>query len=363
MNSKVYISPFSFRAWLRAAFACAALLGLSACSLMDDDRSDCPEGLFVGFVYDYNVQQADMFKDHVGGVTLYVFDEAGRLVTERSASNATTGGALATYGYQMNLTDLPAGTYSLVAVAGQRGYDELLSTPGAKFRRTALAPGDDRSQLRVTLDHNATPDTEGLCAVDASAPLDTLWMTLEAPTVELRAGCPAYATVPLVRDTKHLNLTLRQLDDPTGISQSDFDFRVVAANATVGHDNAVAAGPQLRYAPYALWDTEETLNTGGDARRVAHANLMFGRLMDHADPQQDARLIVTSRATGNEVININLPDFLLEGRSAPNFHFGTQEYLDRAYDYQLDFFLQGGTWVYAQLHVLSWSVRIDNINL
>ena len=36
---------------------------LSSCDMMTEDLSDCPTGLYVNFVYDYNIQRADMFKD------------------------------------------------------------------------------------------------------------------------------------------------------------------------------------------------------------------------------------------------------------------------------------------------------------
>ena len=39
---------------------------LSSCDMMTEDLSDCPTGLYVNFVYDYNIQRADMFKDHDG---------------------------------------------------------------------------------------------------------------------------------------------------------------------------------------------------------------------------------------------------------------------------------------------------------
>ena len=46
----------------------AAML-MNSCDMMKEDLSDCPTGLYVNFVYDYNIQRADMFKDHVGGLT------------------------------------------------------------------------------------------------------------------------------------------------------------------------------------------------------------------------------------------------------------------------------------------------------
>lgn len=42
-----------------------------------EDRSGCDRGVYLNFRYDYNLQRADMFSDHVGGVTVYVFDADG----------------------------------------------------------------------------------------------------------------------------------------------------------------------------------------------------------------------------------------------------------------------------------------------
>ncbi len=45
-----------------------ASLATASCSMMHEDLDDCPTGLYVRFIYDYNTQRADMFKDHVGHV-------------------------------------------------------------------------------------------------------------------------------------------------------------------------------------------------------------------------------------------------------------------------------------------------------
>ena len=68
-----------------------AALAMTSCDMMEQDLSDCPYGLYVTFKYDYNLQRADMFNDHVGSVTLYIFDEDGRLVKTCKAANATDG--------------------------------------------------------------------------------------------------------------------------------------------------------------------------------------------------------------------------------------------------------------------------------
>ena len=60
---------------------------LSGCNMMETDLSACPMGLYVHFKYDYNIERADMFADHVGSVTVYVFDENGKFVTQKEESN------------------------------------------------------------------------------------------------------------------------------------------------------------------------------------------------------------------------------------------------------------------------------------
>lgn len=73
----------------------------TSCDMMKEDRDDCPTGLYVNFVYDYNIQRADMFKDHVGSVTLYVFDESDKLVAQRTVN----GSELSVYGYNIHFTE------------------------------------------------------------------------------------------------------------------------------------------------------------------------------------------------------------------------------------------------------------------
>ncbi len=73
-----------------AAFSSIVALGsmLSSCNdLMHDDLPPCDMGVDLQFKYDYNVQRADMFNDHVGGVCVFVFDEQGNLVARQDAAN------------------------------------------------------------------------------------------------------------------------------------------------------------------------------------------------------------------------------------------------------------------------------------
>lgn len=405
-----------------SAAVMAAVIAMSSCSMMTEDPDDCPTGLYVRFIYDYNTQRADMFKDHVGHVTLYVYDEQGNLAATRPVSNSITETPLTRYGYTMHFEprDLAPGRYRLQAVAMQRDWDEALATPGAKYRKTE--PGNGR-QLSVTLDcdDNLHPGWNHHDVSDA-APLDTLWHTLkvmsytpqdginvpdiqktsapysiyplEEQFVEVRENHATYATVSLIRDTKHLNITLRELDTPTEVYGDKYEVRILDNNRHVAHDNEVLTTDSLHYSPYASWTTRfledgsmeiETVHNGnpgqygreaesltqrsGDdlmtIQRTAHYNIMFNRLIYNASDNADnATLSITNRETGAVVAHINLPSILSQGRMAYEiYNYGHQEYLDREYDYHLDFFLKGDKWIYCDIviNVLAWSKRTQNV--
>lgn len=382
--------------------ACLALLCPCSCTMIEDDLSDCPTGLFVRFVYDYNTRRADMFKDHVGYVTLYVYDENGNKMAERSVTEQTPGQPLRKYGYSIHFTpdELPAGRYRLLAVAMQKDWDKAQSVAGARYSRSEAR---DASSFTVTLGHQEDADSEtGFHAVSSEAPLDTLWHTLkvmshapqdgiavpdidrthapysvyplEEQFVSIQSNRATYATVSLIRDTKHLNITLRQIDLPDAVSHKDYEISISADNAVVAHDNSVITGTPLLYTPYAAWTTyvdDSGLHTGfaaasrtDDIRHTAHYNIMFNRLMMPASPlaPDGARLTIRNRNNGKIVADINLPYVLAEGRTAYEYGYQPQEYLDREYDYNLDFILKGDTWLYCDIRidVLSWTRRVQN---
>ncbi|MDE5872220.1 MAG: FimB/Mfa2 family fimbrial subunit [Muribaculaceae bacterium] len=399
-------------------------MAVSSCSMVEEDRIDCPTGLFIRFVYDYNTQRADMFKDHVGHVQVYIFDEKGQLAAERSVSNTDLDAPLSRYGYTMHFTpeELPAGrSYRIQAVAMQRDWNDALSTLGAKYRHSA-SPTDHSESLTISLDHHNMPiDGTEQYAVSNVAPLDTLWHTLkviphepiddatvpdidrtakpysiypiEDQMVYLKRDHATYATVSLIRDTNHLNLTLRHVDDPETVFATDYEVKIIDNNAHVTHDNTVLTHDSVRYTPYASWTSRlldnnkveiEDIHMGNPGQyhapatrdleeadpakvlqRTAHYNMMFNRLMfDTDDIKNNASLEIHNKKTGDLVARVNLPYILSQGRQAYDIqNYGTQEYLDREYDYHLDFFLKGSTWIAVEIHVLSWSKRIQNVEL
>ena len=118
----------------------AGLLGLLSCcllgscdSLMHDDLPPCFTGAYLHFVYDYNIQRADMFNDHVGGLVVFVYDENGKFVTRQEAANSSLAQPLKSHDFAMQL-QLQPGKYHFAAFAWQKAYSETLAARGAKFR-------------------------------------------------------------------------------------------------------------------------------------------------------------------------------------------------------------------------------------
>ena len=333
-------------------------LGLVSCEYIHDDLEPCPSGLYLTFKYDYNLQRADMFADHVGSVTAYLYDADGMFLQSRTES----GEALAADGYEMRFDDLAPGRYQYTVLAWQGPHvPEAESAPGAEFRVNEPQAGDDREALSITLDH----DADGRIPHEGM-PLDTLWHGLSAAPVEVVVDRITRDTVSLVRDTKQINVALHDLDHPNTLDVADFNFRIYDRNARILWDNSVDETDALTYTPYQTWTSvakpysDDDLT--GDEDRIAHADFMTSRLIYHDAGSDDAILSITNRTTGVEVVRVNLVDMLSRLRTAADiYRYTPQEFLDRGYDFQLTFFLRGDTWEYVNIEiaVLSWAKRIQ----
>lgn len=290
-----------FNSWIKNicmgwGFIMAGSLLASCNDLMHDDLPPCDMGVDLQFKYDYNVQRADMFKDHVGGLSVFVYDEQGNFIA----------------------------------------------------RHARL----DREQGKIN---------------NQSQPLDTLWQGLSNELVEVKDLQVTRHTIGLVRDTKQLTISLHQTDEPANINADDFSYQITNANGDISYDNSLLPDEELTYTPYYTWTTEFKDTEGNVKERTAHAALMFSRLIWHPAEENDknAILTITNKTTGEEVARINLADFLAQGRGAFEArHYSEQEFLDREYDYKLDFFLQGNQWKYVQLSIsiLDWSKRIQRVD-
>lgn len=342
---------------------------ITSCDMMEEDRSDCPTGLYVAFKYDYNLERANMFNDHVGSVTLYVFDENGKLVRTQEESNSATVMPLASPAYLMHVPDLAPGKYKFIALAGQKSYSEQLAVARAHFVRSEMLVGSTMEALEIRLDRQQQDDGTFLIA-NGAQPLDTLWHGLHLETAEVFLEKPTYATVSLVRDTKKINVTLREIDDPTRMDVNDYEFKIVDRNSVILWDNELAEGETVVYTPHATWNTNdrdgEVILPDGTVEegigKIAHADFMTSRIVYHPNSAEDGMLVVKSLKTGYEVAHLNLPDILSRLRTSEDvYRYSEQEFLDRGYDYKLTLFLIGDRLAYidVSISVLGWTKRIQ----
>ena len=365
-----------------AAFSSIVALGSMLCScndLMHDDLPSCDMGVDLQFKYDYNVQRADMFNDHVGGVSVFVYDQQGKFITRQDAYNSATSQPLKDHNYTMRL-NLEPGKYRFVTFAFQKKYEETRTLKGAKFQIAIPQVGSDIKDLNVRLDrtnpnrqnaqsHDGNdPEDNPAVVENRSLPLDTLWHGLSDHLVEVKDLQVTKHTISLVRDTKQLTVRLHQLNEPTNINADDFSYQITDANGYINYDNSLLPDEELTYTPYKTWTTEFTTPEGTVQERTAHAALMFSRLVLHPATENDKNAILSiwNKKTGEEVVRINLADFLAQGRGAfEALNYSAQEFLDREYDYKLDFFLKGDKWQYVKLgiSILDWSKRIQRADL
>lgn len=257
----------------------------------------------------------------------------------------------------MHVENLQPGKYQFLALAGQNAYADQLQSGRAKFVRTELAKGDNIKKLEVNLDHQSRGDYDEV--ENHAMPLDTLWHGKMLESVEVSSSKAAYATIPLVRDTKKINVALRDLDSPQDMDVNDYTMTIEDYNARILWDNSLDESRKVVYTPHATWNTVDETEQG----KIAHADFMTSRILKHDDYKQDGHLLIKSKETGNTVVNVNLPDLLSRLRTSEEYSYSAQEFLDRAYDYKLQFFIQGGKLKYCYItisvNVLSWSKRIQ----
>lgn len=361
----------------------ASMLMFASCNaIMDGDLPECKTTFRVHLKYDYNIQRSDMFSDHAGWVRLFVIDDNTNLVVkEVTVSNRDNGNIIKHHPnsqtFYIDLEDLtPGASYRFAAIALQRPYDETMSHAEDKFVANFPAPRADIKDLAVSLTRNETPDAQGYHHVTApECGLDTLWMghTTKAKALPVANNAHTYVadTVSMVRDTKYLHVSLRNMEKEAAydMDASNFRLEIVDNNSDLLWDNEIntSKSDRLLYSPHAQFTMEEDVRGPYDTDpvmgRAAHYNISFSRLMYYAEASKNARMRIYNIESGDAVVDIDLAYFLSQGRHVGHYIYKEQEYLDREYEYRMDFWLQNGNWLYTRVNIMPWAIRNDNIVL
>lgn len=368
-----------------------ALLSLSSCAMMDEDLPPCDDIVRVHFVYDYNIQRADMFSDHVGEVHLFVVDDAtGTVVRDTVVSNRHNNNAIAQHPgsqtFYIDFHGLPSGrSYRFHAYALQKPEADTHLLAGNRFEITSPAVGENINKLSVKLQRSAAADAEGRHMVSAPyCGLDTLWMT-RVKNRALHVPAPngthriLQDTVSMIRDTKYMTVSLIQLEESKKALINDQDFRleVVSTNGLLDWSNNVLlpSEPKLCYVPFAQRTSELVEGAGTPdetvVERQAHYDVSFSRLMhynDNANFALNAQLRLIRVSDNTIIANINLPHGLARGRSAYElYNYSAQEYLDREYNYDVLLYLRDGSFDSSYMrffvNTTPWVIRMQSEKL
>lgn len=305
----------------------------SACSTMQDDRTDCPEECHIRFKYDYNMKFANAFTNEVKQVAVYIFDDKGYFVKTQTEE----GEVLKANDYYMKLNVAP-GKYHLVTWAG---LDET------SFSTEKLTVGvSTLADLKVAL-----KKTEQ----ESNQDLHPLWHgEIKELTV---TGVFQEETVSLVKDTHRIRVVLQQING-VPVDNKAFRFEITDDNSLINYDNSLIPAGEITYRPYITGQ-----NTVGDVQLVttAYAELHTSRLMTDSK----SRLRIIDVKDNSVVIDIPLTAYLmLTEMEGHRNQMTAQEYLDRQDEYSLVFFLDDNLdWLKIQIIINGWTVRFNNSEL
>lgn len=360
----------------RAVAAILSTALLSGCSLFHDDLNPCavkPDTYTsVKFSYDYNTQQKDLFAEQVGAVSLYVFDENGYYLFDIERTNHGSEAGPATPGFQIDFTTdqlVPGHSYTLYAVGhgNPGGYDATQATPGFE-RITDLASHHTAADFGLLLQRENGDVTNG------GVLLDTLWATLTPCVLDIpveripEEGDPQepdhiiQRTLPLMRVTNVLSVCFWQADFPTSIDPNRFEVKVDFANGNgnIGLTGELNDDEALTFRPFRT--RLETRSDESGARACVVADFGLSRIM----LGDNIVLTVRDNETGHETRVENLSKHLARGNEAFSAEgWSEQEYLDREYNYSLEFPFDGPVpkWIQVNVQVLGWSKRYQIENL
>lgn len=385
------------RCWLLLLVVATSL---SSCGLMEEDRSECPMGLYVTFVYDYTLDEQNII-DQLGGLTCYVVGENDKVVAVRHIEKKENGVSSSFFGRMIHFPEVAPGTYRLVTIGGETAATYTRSGEDPLFHRlpTSFGVGSNIHDLRIRLDRDVQPTTLRYMALNKvnqwveesmeaysvgrqTDALDSLWLPLNR-TVDNRTGGetldeyrrwevhsqkPTYATAYLMRATKEVSIIVKEMLTPSQMEGATFEAYITAENG----DFDAAAHPvgeqRLLYLPFEVEQTMyandgtngTTANTAYPRTSETQFELSIPRIVLHEDVERDAYLYIIDKKTGHAIVRENLPNLLVSYRlKGKRTKYTPQEVLDRLHDYSLQFYLVNGQWekIDIDLRILKWENR------
>lgn len=291
---------------------------MTSCDSFNEDLPECR--LYVKFKYDYNMLFADAFHTQVDKVELYVFDKEGKFLFKQ----AEEGSVLGTGSYLMEVK-LPVGQYQFMAWAGAHDSYDI----------TSLQAGvSSIADLKLQLKREET------LIIDKE--LEPLWYG-EINNVDFTGTTDQTEVINLIKDTNKVRFVFQGKNDEFwGVDVNAYDYEIIESNGYLAHDNSLLKDDNISYRPYYI--EQKNLSAG-----IVELNTM--RFLE----DRNARFVVTEKATGRRVFNINLTDFLVMTK-IEGHNMTPQEYLDRESEYKIVFFFaDNDPWLALQININGWT--------
>lgn len=312
---------------------------LLSCERIKDNMDDC--GIYLEFVYDYNMEYKDFFDPHVSTVDVFVFDEGGKYLFTKHARREEL-----TRGNRMFLGgDLHFGKYKILTVGGLTDHFRVSDHNG-----NVLSPGQTMlDEVRIALER-----TTGVVSHEFSP----LWVgkTIE---VDYKADLSVWS-VNLVKNTNRFNVSLVETEQNAGgrAGTPVYTFDVETPEGAVyGHDNSPRLKEKVTYAPY-------DLVAGDEPGELSEGRLNTNRLMYGDD--YDYKLVVRDVPGGNSLWEYDLMELLEEIKNGlyPGSTLSMQEFLDRQSEWDLKIrYKDKGGFVAIAIEINGWIIWLNDIGV
>lgn len=299
-------------------FVLIGSLIMTSCDSFNEDLLECR--LFVKFKYDYNMEFADAFHSQVDKVELYVFDKDGKFLFKQAEEGSTLG----TGSYLMEVK-LPVGQYQFMAWAGAHDSYDITSLQAGVSSITDL-------KLQLKREETLIINKE----------LEPLWYG-EINNVDFTGTTDQTEVINLIKDTNKVRFVFQgSNEDSWGVDVNAYTYEIIESNGYLAHDNSLLGDDNLSFRPYHI--EQKNLAAG-----IVELNTM--RFLAN----RNARFVVTEKATGKKVFNINLTDFLVMTK-IEGHNMSAQEYLDRESEYKIVFFFaDNDPWLVLQININGWT--------
>lgn len=319
-----------------------AAVMLYSCSSINQYPENC--GVYLQFVYDHNMEYVDSFNPQVGSVNIYVFDENGNFLFEKSSDSAD----LVDGNKMLILGDAVSGKYQVLSVGGLCDHFSISDINGV-----GLTTGTANLQ-----------DFQLACVRTSSTvehQINDLWF---GNVIQIDYNLKRdIHKVTFLKNTNRFNVTLVKQgteEEITATASYSYTVEIVTPEgAAYSWNNQPLSNESVTYKPYYIGVNEEGAWLG---------NLSTVRLLDSGD---DYRLRVKNMTTGQMLWDYDLMKLLRHGMKSTRpdgSELPFQEYLDRKSVWDLAILYKGddsdpNSFIALGLHMGDWILWFKDIEM